>query len=276
MKKLLAILMVMFAALSANAKCDWKGYWMKKVNQQGNVFTFQTNMHNDSCTSYLWLVYDYQLKRTDTMPDYRGFTQIQFNTKGKYKVGLKAIDKCNKCDTLFKYEVNITIFGKAEIGYKVGAHHCKFYTFELTNMNDTCTEYYYTIYKSKYFDTMSQAQWERLSDSAIYFGYDFDDKDLVFYNMTSQRVATHEFADSGRHLVVGVWYNRCTGIDTWVMRKLVVCPTSPSTGITTFNKREPKVIGMFDVMGRPVTHIRKEEIIIYLYDNGKTKKVVQY
>jgi len=273
MKRILTLLLVMLAAFSVNAKCDWTGHWMKKVNQQGNVFTFQTNLHMDTCTSYLWLVYDYQLKRTDTMPDYRGFTQIQFNTKGKYSVGLKAIDKCNNCDTTFKYEVDITIFGKADVTYKIGVHHCRFYNFELTNMNDTCTEYYYTIYKSLYFDTMSKSKWERLSDSAIYFGYDFDDKDLVYYNMTSQRIVTHEFADSGRHLLVGYWYNKCTGIDTWIMRKMIVCPTEPTSGITRFNKSEPKLIGVYDMLGRPVYYIRENEILIYLYSDGTRRKV---
>lgn len=273
-KKLLLTMMVLFVTLTTNAKCNWTGYWMKKVNQQSNVYTFQTNVHMDTCTSYLWLVYDYQLKRIDTMPDYRGFTQIQFNTKGKYRVGLKAIDKCNNCDTLFKYEVDITIFGQADVTYRIGVHNCKSYTFELTNMNDTCTEYYYTIYKSLYFDTMSKSRWEKLTDSAIYFGYDFDDKDLVYYNLASQRIVQHDFTDSGRHLLVGYWFNRCTGIDTWIMRKIVVCPTEPSTGITTFVKPNPKLIKIYDMMGREVKHIRKEEILIYLYDDGSTKKVL--
>jgi len=273
MKRILTLLLVMLTAFSVNAKCDWTGHWMKKVNQQGNVFTFQTNLHMDTCTSYLWLVYDYQLKRTDTMPDFRGFTQIQFNTKGKYRVGLKAIDKCNNCDTTFKYEVDITIFGKADVTYRIGVHNCKSYTFELTNMNDTCTEYYYTIYKSLYFDTMSKTKWEKLTDSAIYFGYDFDDKDLVYYNMASQRIVQHNFTDSGRHLLVGYWYNKCTGIDTWIMRKMIVCPTKPTSGITRFNKSEPKLIGVYDMLGRPVYNIRENEILIYLYSDGTRRKV---
>ncbi len=273
MKRILTLLLVMLTAFSVNAKCDWTGHWMKKVNQQGNVFTFQTNLHMDTCTSYLWLVYDYQLKRTDTMPDFRGFTQIQFNTKGKYRVGLKAIDKCNNCDTTFKYEVDITIFGKADVTYRIGVHNCKSYTFELTNMNDTCTEYYYTIYKSLYFDTMSKTKWEKLTDSAIYFGYDFDDKDLVYYNMASQRIVQHKFTDSGRHLLVGYWYNKCTGIDTWIMRKMIVCPTEPTSGITRFNKSEPKLIGVYDMLGRPVYNIRENEILIYLYSDGTRRKI---
>jgi hypothetical protein len=48
----------------------------------------------------------------------------------------------------------------------------------------------------------------------------------------------------------------------------------PTSGINTIIKGEPKLIGMYDMMGRPVYHIRKEEVLIYLYDNGTTKKVL--
>jgi hypothetical protein len=273
MKRILTLLLVMLTAFSVNANCNWKGYYMKKVNQQGNVFTFQTNVDGDPCIDYWWVVYDYQLKRQDTIQDFGGITQVQLNVKGKYRFMLKATNTCDKCDTTFNYEINITIFGKADVISKVGLNHCRFYNFELTNMNDTCTEYYYTIYKSLYFDTMSKTQWERLSDSAIYFGYNFDDKDLVYYNMTSQRIVTHEFTDSGRHLLVGYWYNKCTGIDTWIMRKMVVCPTEPTSGITRINKSEPKLIGIYDMLGRPVYNIRENEILIYIYSDGTRRKV---
>ena len=105
------MLMVLFTTLNVNAKCDWSGYWMKKVNQQQNVYTFQTNVDWDSCIDYWWLAYDYQLKRWDTLQDFNGFTQVQFNVKGKYKVMLRVIDKCNKCDTNFIQNIDITVYG---------------------------------------------------------------------------------------------------------------------------------------------------------------------
>jgi hypothetical protein len=39
-------------------------------------------------------------------------------------------------------------------------------------------------------------------------------------------------------------------------------------------KREPKLIGMYDMLGRPVKHIRKDEVIILLYDDGSKKKII--
>jgi len=275
MKRIITLLAVMSAVITAQAHCDWSGYWMKKVNQQQNVFTFQTNVHRDTCVDYQWIVYDYQLKRNDTMPDWRGFTQIQFNTKGKYRVSLKVTDECDNCDTTFNYEVNITIFGKIDVLWRIGVHQCRSYTFELTDMGDTCVEYYYTIYKGEYFDTMSQSHWESLTDSAIYSDYDFADTDLVYYNLTSQRTVSHQFQDSGRHFLVGYWWNKCTGIDTFVMRKIEVCTNRSTSGIINVLKPEPKLIGIYDMLGRRVYAIRKNEVLIYIYDDGSRKKIVQ-
>jgi len=273
MKKLLTILMVLFTTISVNAQCDWSGYWLKKVNQQQNVFTFQTNVDWNNCVDYWWIVYDHQLKKYDTIQDIRGFSQVQFNVKGKYTMNLKVIDICKKCDTTFTYLVDITVYHKATVNWKVGAHNCKSYTFEMTEF-DSCVEYYYSIYKSEYFDTMSEQRWKNLTDSAIYFGYDFDEKDLVYYNMTSQRVVNHEFTDSGRHFLSVYWYNKCSGIDTWAMRKIDVCPKTPTLSTKTIRKEEPKLIGIYDMLGRPVYNIRENEILIYVYSDGRRVKQV--
>jgi hypothetical protein len=43
--------------------------------------------------------------------------------------------------------------------------------------------------------------------------------------------------------------------------------------VDLINKPEPKLIGMYDMMGRPVYHIRENEILIYQYNDGTTRKV---
>jgi hypothetical protein len=279
MKKLLIMMMVLFTTLNVNAKCDWSGYWMKKVNQQQNVYTFQTNIDWDSCVDYWWIVYDYQLKKKDTLQDFNGFTQVQFNAKGKYKVVLHVFDACNKCDTNFIQEVDITIYGKADVGYNVGAHNCHYYTFEMTNMKDTCVEYYYSIYKSDLFDSL-YGYWDTAKDLYLwlYKNYDFDENDLVYYNMTSQRVVNHEFVDSGRHLLIGYWYNKCSQIDTWVMRKLDVCTRSNTTSVKTITKedlRNVTVVGYYDLLGRHVDYMEPNKIYIVLYSDGRRLKVMR-
>ena len=45
--------------------------------------------------------------------------------------------------------------------------------------------------------------------------------------------------------------------------------------VTVFNKPEPKLIGMYDIMGRPVYNIKEDELVIYLYSNGSTRKVIR-
>ena len=66
---------------------------------------------------------------------------------------------------------------------------------------------------------------------------------------------------------------KCLGQDTFFMTRISIelCTT---TGVKTIVKGEPKLIKIYDVMGRPVQHIRKEEVLIYLYDDGSTKKVL--
>jgi len=272
MKKLSLILVALFAVISAQAKCDWSGYWLKKVNQQQNVYTFQTNIDPDVCVDYLWIVYDHQLKRYDTVTDIRGFTQVQFNVKGKYTVNLKAIDICQKCDTTFSYLVDMTIYKKADAVWSVGVKNCKYYQFEMTGF-DTCVEYYYSIYKSDLFDSL-YGYWDTAKNlyEWLYKNYDFDEKDLVYYNMTSQQKVTHEFEDSGRHLLIAYWYNRCSLIDTFVMKKLEVCPSFPVLSTKAIRKEEPKLIAIYDMMGRPVHQPRENEVLIYVYSDGTRRK----
>lgn len=256
------------------AQCDWSGYWMKKVNQQQNVYTFQTNVDWDSCVDYWWIVYDHQLKRQDTLEDFRGFTQVQFNAKGKYTVNLKVINSCQKCDTTFTHLVDITIYGKAELTQRVGAHNCRYHQFEMTEF-DSCVEYYYTIYKGEYFDTMSESRWKSITPFEIYTFYDFSEEDLVYYNTISQRKLNQEFKDTGRYLLLAYWSNRCTLIDTWSMHKIEVCMTSGTLNLNRIEREDPKLIGIYDMMGRRVYRIRENEILIYIYDDGSRKKIIQ-
>jgi hypothetical protein len=281
MKKLLLMLMVLFTTLTVNAKCDWSGYWMKKSYQSQNLFQFKTNLHyEDTCFNYTWLVYDYQLKRVDTLSEFAGgVVEVQFNAKGKYKVSIHAVNKCAKhgmasCDTNFVYNVDITIYGeKAKMGYKPSIKDCKSYTFEMNNMRDTCMSYYYEIWDGdEWIDSMTNREWDMLTDSAIYFGYGWEDKNLEYYSTKSERLLQHEFKDSGRYIVFTYWQNKCTGIDTWAFHKVTVCPTVNTSNVVNLVKPTPKVVAIYDMMGRRVYSIRKDELLIYIYDDGSRSK----
>ena len=278
---LLALMLLLTAQAQAQTKCNWKGYYIKKTYQSRNYFQFQTNLADDTCIHYNWIVYDYQLKRTDTINEIKsGAIAVQFNAKGKYKVAIKAINKCTKpwCDTLLYQYIDITIFGpKAKMSYNAAPKNCRAYTFEMNNMNDTCMEYYYELWKAdEWINKMSNKEWNSLTDSAIYFGYSWDEKNIEYYSTKSERVLKHEFSDSGRYIVYSYWYNKCSGIDTWSFTKITVCPTEPTTSVKSLVKNtELKIVGYYDIMGRQVDYMRPNEVYIILYNNGQRRKVMQ-
>jgi hypothetical protein len=374
MKKLIMTLVfVLMTTLSLFAKCDWSSLKLQQSNQR-NVYKWYVSgkVLDDTCVDWMFMVYDFQTKKTDTVYDNRGICEVQFNVKGKYKMYLKVWNKCEKCDTTLYREVNIIQFpgAKVTITPSVNPLSCKKYKFELSyikgsSVKDTCMDYYLVFYSGPWMAKMTQSEWDNLTDYQIGMEYDFPDDDFLDY--TETRVVDYTFKNSGRVLMIAQWYNKCVGQDTFMFRKLDVCKTTtkpkcdwsklgfgygkpmpcnvykfelgsidscisytsyiysfktgkwtdtfttrtftkvftdtgkykvyviaknkcggcdtaysnfvtvtcqPTSGVNEVIKSEPKVIGMYDMMGRPVYHLRKEEILIYLYDNGTTKKVL--
>jgi hypothetical protein len=60
-----------------------------------------------------------------------------------------------------------------------------------------------------------------------------------------------------------------------MFRKLDVCKRSNVSNVVTFSRPEPKVVAMYDIMGRPVQYVRENEITIYLYSDGSTRKIIK-
>lgn len=273
-------MLLIVAQTQAQTKCNWSGYWMKKTYQSQNYFNFTTNLGDDTCIDYTWLVYDLQLKRWDTLYDTRGTVQVQFNAKGKYKIGIKAINKCTKpwCDTFFYQYVDITIYGKkAKLSYAPSIKDCKSYTFEIANI-DTCMNYFYEIWNANEFSKdMTDEEWKKVSDSLLYFTFDWKEKNLIYYSQVSERVLKHNFTDSGRYIVYTYWQNKCTGIDTWAFNKIVVCPKQQTTNVKTIVKNaDLRIVGYYDMMGRQVDYMRSNEVYIVLYSNGQRRKVMRH
>jgi hypothetical protein len=374
MKKLIMTLVfVLMTTLSLFAKCDWSSLKLQQSNQR-NVYKWYVSgkVLDDTCVDWMFMVYDFQTKKTDTVYDNRGICEVQFNVKGKYKMYLKVWNKCEKCDTTLYREVNIIQFPGANVTItpSVNPLSCKKYKFVLSyikgsSVKDTCMDYYLVFYSGPWMAKMTQSEWDNLTDYQIGMEYDFPDDDFLDY--TETRVVDYTFKNSGRVLMIAQWYNKCIDQDTFMFRKLDVCKTTtkpkcdwsklgfgygkpmpcnvykfelgsidscisytsyiysfktqkwtdtfttrtftkvftdtgkykvyvmarnkcggcdntysnfvtvtcnPTSGVNEVIKSEPKVIGMYDMMGRPVYHIRKEEILIYLYDNGTTKKVL--
>ena len=280
MKRIVMLLMLLVSLASANAKCDWSTLKLQQWNER-NYYKWYVSgkVLDDTCVDYMFMVYDFQTKKTDTVYDVRGIVEVQFNVKGKYKLYLKVWNRCEKCDTTLYRPLEIVQFPNAGLGWVVNAINCKKYKFEMNyikgmSVKDTCMDYYMVFYKGPWVDTMSQKEWDNLTDYQIGMEYDFPDDDFLGYTQT--RLADFTFEDTGRVLMYAQWWNKCLRQDTFMFRRLNVCKSGPTSNVTILNRPEPKVIGMFDMLGRPVKYVRKEEIIIFLYDDGSTKKVFQY
>jgi hypothetical protein len=279
MKKLFSLLMLLVSLATANAKgCDWSTLKLQQWNNR-NVYKWYVSgrVLDDTCVDYMFMVYDFQTKKTDTMQSIRGICEVQFNVKGKYKMYLRFRNRCQKCDTALYREVNIIQFPGASVSSKVSSSDCKQYKFEMSYikgypLKDTCMEYYMVFYKGPWMDTMSQKEWDNLTDYQIGMEYDFPEDDFIDYTQT--RIADFTFKDTGRVLMYAQWWNKCLGQDTFMFRKLDVCKTNPTSNIVTLNRTEPKLIGMYDMLGRPVYFIRQDEVLIYLYSDGHVEKKV--
>ena len=280
MKKLLVILSVLFATVGAKAQCDFSEIEFTTRQQQGNDYYFQTNMHQGECYFYIFTVWDYQRKVEDTLDDWGGWTGVTFNAKGKYEMRLNVYNSCvADCDTVLTIPIDITIFGKLGYGYNIGAKNCKYYTFELENRKDTCTEYYYQIYKGDdYINGLSNKEWKEVSDSALYFNYSWAEELIEYYSIKSERVLDYEFKDSGRYFILPMLYNTCSGIDTWAFKKLNVCLEFQTTSVKKITKETLKnvtVVGYYDLLGRHVDYIEPNKIYIVHYSDGRRQKVMR-
>jgi len=277
MKRILMLLMLLVSLATANAKCDWSSLKLQQWNER-NYYKWYVSgkVLDDTCVDYMFMVYDFQTKKTDTVYDVRGIVEVQFNIKGKYKMYLKVWNRCEKCDTAIYRPLEIIQFPGAKVSSVVKTVDCKKYTFEMSYikgypLKDTCMEYYMVFYKGPWMDTMSQKEWDNLTDYQIGMEYDFPDADFLGYTQT--RAADFTFKDTGRVLMYAQWWNKCLRQDTFMFRRLDVCKSGPISNVNVLNRPEPKLIAMYDMLGRPVNVARENEITIYLYSDGSTRKI---
>ena len=282
MKKLISLVLLLVSLATANAKCDWSTLKLQQWNQR-NLYKWYVSgqVLDDTCVDYMFMVYDFQTKKIDTVQSFRGICEVQFNKKGRYKMYLKVWNRCEKCDTALYREVNIIYFPKCTFTYNLKSTGGKCLDSMVGEMSlgpwvkgDTCWQWYSYIWNGPMLDSLSEFDFQHMSDYDLWNYYDFNDSDMVHIDgpTNSARLIKYKFPHKGNYLVATQWYNKCLDQDTFFFTKISFnCNTSSVINLT---KSEPKLIGMYDMMGRPVTHARKEEIIIYLYDNGTTRKVL--
>jgi hypothetical protein len=284
MKKILLLLMLLVSLASANAKCDWSSLKLQQSNQR-NLYKWYVSgkVLDDTCVDYMFMIYDLQTKKVDTLESFRGICEVQFNKKGKYKMYLKVWNKCERCDTALYREVNIIYFPNCTFLYALmntEGTTCKDSMVGEMSLGpwikpDTCWEWYSYIWNGPMLDSLSKSDFQTMSDYDLYMYYDFGDSDLVHYDgpTKSARRIEYRFPHKGNYLVATQWYNKCLNQDTFFFTRITYdCTTS---GIKTIVRGEPKLIGTYDMMGRPVKDLREDQIIIYLYSDGSNRKIIK-
>jgi hypothetical protein len=185
--------------------------------------------------------------------DLKEFTDVLIiangnSTIGYGKLGYYRPTKPEHFDQAFTvaYVYDKSYGKKAKLSYAPSIKDCKSYTFEMAKI-DTCVDHYYEIWNAnEYSKNMTDKQWKETSDSLLYFTFEWQEKNLVYYSTASERVLKHEFKDSGRYIVYTYWQNKCTGIDTFAFNKIVVCPKEQLTNVKSIVKSSDiKIIGYF-------------------------------
>ena len=276
--------MLLASLASANAKCDWSTLKLQQWNQRNYYKWYLSGKAlDDTCVDWMFMVYDVQTKKVDTVWDNKGLCEVQFNKKGKYKLYVKVWNKCLKCDTSMMREVNLIYFPKCSFVYglrsSTGTSCTDSMVGEMTLgpwvKGDTCWQWYSYIWNGPMLDSLNQHDWDSMSDDQLYMYYDFNDSDLVWMKgpgNDARRIAL-KFPHDGHYLIATQWYNKCLDQDTFFFTRITV-ETCTTSGVKTLTKREPKLIGVYDMLGRPVNHLRKEETLIFIYDDGSRKKVL--
>ena len=282
MKKLLmTLVLVLSTALSLSAKCDWSTLNLQQWNQRNYYKWYLSGkVLDDTCVDYMFTVINAQTKKLDTVWDNKGICEVQFNKKGKYYLRVVVWNKCKKCDTVLYREVNLIYFPNCKFVYslkptKTGGCNDSMVG-EMTLgpwvKGDTCWQWYSYIWNGPLLDSLNQHDWDSMTDEQLYMYYSFSDSDIVAFEGPKNKPVVYQFTQDGHYLLITQWYNKCLNQDTFFFTRLTIelCSTS---SVKTIVKGEPKLIGIYDILGRPVKHIRKEEVLIYLYDDGTSKKV---
>jgi len=271
MKKLIFALTLLFAGM-ATAGCDFSTLKLQQWNQGTYYKWYLSGWERDTCKGFMFMVYDFQKKKTDTITDTKGIVEIEFNAPGEYKLYVKVWDKCNKCDTALYRPVKI-IAWKPTAKVTSIKKTCDSMWFEMPSMNlkDTCWTNYYYVYGGAELDSLTEKEFASMSDYDLYNYYSFRDEDLLVFN--ESRILKYKFPKDGKYLVIGQYFNKCLDQDTVIFtRHTISCKTN---NVNTLIKQEPKLIGVYDMMGRPAHNIKENELYIYLYDNNTYKKLIK-
>jgi len=142
---------------------------------------------------------------------------------------------------------------------------------------DTCWSWYSYIWNGPMLDSLSQHDWDSMSNDQLYMYYDFNDSDLIWMKgpgNDARRVAL-KFPHDGHYLIATQWYNKCLDQDTFFFTRITVetCVTSGVKNIVS--DKDVKIIGYYDMIGRKVEYMEIDKPYVIIYSNGKRQKVMR-
>jgi len=257
-------------------KCVWGPYKIMHTNQayglsgEGNRYHFKVSdaLWGDTFITWNeWRVYDFQTKKTDTILDAE--IDIDFKVKGKYLVSFVIWSDYGQCDTALTDLIQIQYFNK----YCLNETHtvCNQFDYSLCELNkDTCIEYYFGLFHGPALDYIDSLYWDSASSINIALSYQLPRSELD--TVHSFRTFHYEYPEDGRYFLVTEIFNRCSMEDTLVYQKVNI--DCKGASVKNLIKKENKVIGIYDVLGRPVQQVENNVPYIYLYDNGQRKKIL--
>jgi hypothetical protein len=269
-------------------KCDWSSLKLQQLNERNYYqWSLSGKVLDDTCVDYMFLLYNVQTKKVDTLQSFGGVCEYQINKKGKYKMYVKVWNNCLKCDTSMVRELTLIYFPKCNFTYNLKStknNGCLDSMIGEMGMGpvlkgDTCWQWYSYIWNGPMLDSLSDLDWDStlMTDEQLTMYYDFNDSDMVWFKgpENAARLIKYKFPHDGHYLVATQWYNRCLNQDTFFFTRITIKKCNPTSSVDEIIKSEPKLIRMYDMMGRPVYHIRENEVLIYQYNDGTTRKVLK-
>ena len=174
---------------TTTSKCKWTTTPAINITNKCNSYRFEAANQNDTCFIYKWTL-------DSGTTAYGNVFEKKFPSKGVHNICLRYYNKCTGCDTTIckKFEVTCVLnctWNNVAVNYK--ATTCSTYTFEASNLNDTCVSYTCLLGNKVYSYTRLNSL--TFTDGKYYVGYRF--------------------------------YNKCTGCDTIVWKFITVaCNTT--------------------------------------------------
>jgi hypothetical protein len=280
--------LLMLCLITANAKCNWGIIQIRQWNQLNKYrWTITGDKLNDPCIRYEFTAVNDQNIHVDTVYSNSGIYELETSKKGNYKIYLKVLNHCEECDTTLFQEINVNknINPNFYVNYWLLSTTgpfgwCLDSVFSVMNhgpwrVDDTCFQWYTYLWKGSKLDSLTVSKFQTMKDSAMLIYFDFHDSDLLIKKGPGMEafVVGYKFQNKGNYLISFQWYDKCSNQNTFGMGRINI-DKCIALGASDLVKPEPKLIGMYDMMGRPVKHMRKDEVIILIYDDGSKKKII--